>query len=137
MGQTVRRRNKTRMNAHRFDWTKRKFETSPVAEHFHLHVYESPFAAQNMVLSGRMISARPVRATGMATALTGLSEDFRGHLSLSIQLTWTCFNSHVSLFCIEHDAQWSDDTKIWVHRLNTIQPHGINKKNLVNLCPRF
>ena len=42
------------------------------------------------------------------------------------------FNSHVSLCCIEHDAQWSDDTRkareiYWIRRLNTIQHHGINK----------
>ena len=42
------------------------------------------------------------------------------------------FNSHVSLCCIEHDAQWSDDTRkaresYWIRRLNTIQPHGINQ----------
>ena len=42
------------------------------------------------------------------------------------------FNSHVSLCCIDHDAQWSDDTRkaresYWIRRLNTMQPHGINK----------
>ena len=31
-----------------------------------------------------------------------------------------------------HDAQWSDDTRkaresYWIRRLNTMQPHGINK----------
>ena len=71
-----------RMNGHRSDWKKRRFQRSPVAEHFHLQNH--------------------------------------------------AFNSHVSLCCIEHDAQWSDDTRkardsYWIRRLNTIQPEGINK----------
>ena len=69
-------------DGHRSDWTKRRFQRSPVAEHFKLHNHD--------------------------------------------------FNSHVSLCCIDHDAQWSDDSRkaresYWVRRLNTIQPHGINK----------
>ena len=61
---------------------KRRFQRSPVAEHFHLQNHD--------------------------------------------------FNSHVSLCCIDHDAQWSDDTRkaresYWIRRLNTMQPHGINK----------
>ena len=64
------------------DWSKRRFQRSPVAEHFYLQNHD--------------------------------------------------FNSHVSLCCIDHDAQWSDDTRkarksYWIRRLNTIQPHGINK----------
>ena len=86
MWQTVRRRTKRalneRMNGHRSDWTKQRFQRSPVAEHFHLQNHD--------------------------------------------------FNSHVSLCCIDHDAQWSDDTRkaresYWIRRLNTMQPHGINK----------
>ena len=80
-----------RINGHRSDWTKRRLQRSPAAEHFHLQNHD--------------------------------------------------FNSHVSLFCIEHDAQWSDDTRkaresYWIRRLNTIQPHGINKGdyNVKCLC---
>ena len=81
VGETKRALNE-RMNGLRSDWTKRRFQRSPVAEHFHLQNHD--------------------------------------------------FNSHVSLCCIEHDAQWSDDTRkaresYWIRRLNTIQPHGINK----------
>ena len=81
VGETKRALNE-RMNGHRSDWTKRRFQRSPVAEHFHLQNHD--------------------------------------------------FNSHVSLCCIDHDAQWSDDTRkaresYWIRRLNTMQPHGINK----------
>ena len=81
VGETKRPLNE-RMNGHRSDWTKRRFQRSPVAEHFHLQNHD--------------------------------------------------FNSHVSLCCIDHDAQWSDDTRkaresYWIRRLNTMQPHGINK----------
>ena len=81
VGETKRALNE-RMNGHRSDWTKRRFQRSPVTEHFHLQNHD--------------------------------------------------FNSHVSLCCIDHDAQWSDDTRkaresYWIRRLNTIQPHGINK----------
>ena len=81
VGETKRALNE-RMNGHRSDWTKQRFQRSPVAEHFHLQNHD--------------------------------------------------FNSHVSLCCIEHDVQWSDDTRkaresYWIRRLNTIQPHGINK----------
>ena len=60
VGETKRALNE-RMNGHRSDWTKRRFQRSPVAEHFHLQNHD--------------------------------------------------FNSHVSLCCIDHDAQWSDDTR--------------------------
>ena len=50
-----------RMNGHRPNRTKRRFQRSPVAEHFHLQNHDC--------------------------------------------------NIHVSLCCIEHDAQWSDDTR--------------------------
>ena len=85
------------MNGHRSDWTKRRFQRSPVAEHFHSQNHD--------------------------------------------------FNSHVFLCCIDHDAQWSDDTRktresYWIRRLNTIQPHGINKgdwnvKCYVSACWRL
>ena len=57
VGETKRALNE-RMNGHRSDWTKRRFQRSPVAEHFYLQNHD--------------------------------------------------FNSHVSLCCIDHDAQWSD-----------------------------
>ena len=81
VGETKRALNE-RMNGHRSDWTKRRFQRSPVTEHFHLQNHD--------------------------------------------------FNSHVSLCCIDHDAQWSDDTRkaresYWIRRLDTMQPHGINK----------
>ena len=69
----------------------------------------------------------------MATARTGRSEDSRGApVAEHFNLQNHDFNSHVSLCCIDHDAQWSDDTRIaresyWFRRLNIIQPHGINK----------
>ena len=71
VGETKRALNE-RMNGHRSDWTKRRFQRSPVAEHFHLQNHD--------------------------------------------------FNSHVSLCCIDHDAQWSDDTRkaresYWIRRL--------------------
>ena len=39
---------------------------------------------------------------------------------------------NLPLSVIDHDAQWSDDTRkaresYWIRRLNTMQPHGINK----------
>ena len=81
VGETKRALNE-RMNSHRSDWTKGRFQRLPVTEHFHLQNYD--------------------------------------------------FNSHVSLWCIEHDAQWWDDTRkaresYWIRRLNTIQPNDINK----------
>ena len=57
------------------------------------------------------------------------------------------FYSHVSLCCIEHGAQWSDNTRkvcesYWIRRLNTIQLHGIDKGDLmkngcVSACGRL
>ena len=77
------------MNGHRSDWTKRRFQRSPVAEHFHLQNHD--------------------------------------------------FNSHVSLCCIDHDAQWSDDTRkaresYWIRRLNTMQPHQQGRLERKMLC---
>jgi len=42
--------------------------------------------------------------------------------------------SDISLCCIDHNPNWSDRTRklreiYWIRRLNTTQPHGINKSD--------
>ena len=84
VGETKRAFNE-RMNGHRSDWTKRRFQRSLVAEHFHLQNHD--------------------------------------------------FNSHVSLCCIDHDAQWSDDTRkahetYWIHTTSWYQQGRLERKML-------
>ena len=68
VGETKRVLNE-RMNGHRSDWTKRRFQRGHLSPSIFTYktmtlIAMSPFAAWNRMLSGRMILEKLVRATG-------------------------------------------------------------------------